>query len=430
MMVPITRLTGAYLAVATLGFSIIVYLFIKNEEWLTGGSYGFIGIPRAELLGYVLRDPMYSYYLNVGVAAVVYLTFARIEGSRFGRAINAIRQDADAARASGIRVTLLKSQCFVIAAFVAGLAGSLYAHEVRYLAPNDFTFWKSIEILIMVVIGGVGSLPGAILGAMVVVGLPEYLREIGDYRMLVFGAILMATMLFGEGGLAAMCATLGRWLARLLSRLDTEASAGQREGAVSISAPESGALLLEARGVTRLFGGLVALDAVDLAVRRGSVHGLIGPNGAGKTTLLNLIAGVYRVSSGDAALSRARHHAPLDGETRTCRHSADLSESQAVRRDDRARERRDRAARRDAFRIFRRSRCARRAIVARSAAFWIARRRRCTSSAWPSSPMCAHPRSPMDIAGCWRSPARSWPGRRCCCSTSRRPGSTSPRRRM
>jgi branched-chain amino acid transport system permease protein len=218
LMVPITRLTGAYLAVATLGFSIIVYLFIKNEEWLTGGSYGFIGIPRAQLFGYVLRDPMYTYYLNVGVAAIVYFTFARIEGSRFGRAINAIRQDADAARASGVRVTLLKSQCFVIAAFVAGLAGSLYAHEVRYLAPNDFTFWKSIEILIMVVIGGVGSLAGAILGAAVVVGLPEYLRAIGDYRMLVFGAILIATMLFGEGGLAAMFTALGRRLAALLPR--------------------------------------------------------------------------------------------------------------------------------------------------------------------------------------------------------------------
>jgi branched-chain amino acid transport system permease protein len=219
LMVPITRLTGAYLAVATLGFSIIVYLFLKNEEWLTGGSYGFISIPRAALFGYVLRDPIYSYYLNVGVAAIVYLTFARIEGSRFGRAINAIRQDPDAARASGLRVTLLKSECFVIAAFVAGVAGSLYAHEVRYLAPNDFTFWKSIEILIMVVIGGVGSLAGAILGAAVVVGLPEFLRGIGDYRMLVFGAILIATMLFGEGGLAAICATLGRRLGGLLMRL-------------------------------------------------------------------------------------------------------------------------------------------------------------------------------------------------------------------
>jgi len=218
LMVPITRLTGAYLAVATLGFSIIVFLFIQNEEWLTGGSYGFIGIPRAELFDYALRDPMWSYYLNVGVAAIVYFTFARIEGSRFGRAINAIRQDADAARASGIRVTLLKSECFVIAAFVAGLAGSLYAHEVRYLAPNDFTFWKSIEMLIMVVIGGVGSLAGAILGAAVVVGLPEYLRAIGDYRMLVFGAILIATMLFGEGGLAALFATLGRRVSALAMR--------------------------------------------------------------------------------------------------------------------------------------------------------------------------------------------------------------------
>ena len=228
MMVPITRLTGAYLAVATLGFSIIVYLVIKNEEWLTGGSYGFISIPRAALFGFVLRDPMYSYYLNVGVAAIVYLTFARIQGSRFGRAINAIREDPDAARASGLRVTLLKSECFVIAAFVAGLAGSLYAHEVRYLAPNDFTFWKSIEILIMVVIGGVGSLAGAILGAAVVVGLPEFLRGIGDYRMLVFGAILIATMLFGEGGLAAICTTLGRRLGGLVTRL-TPKPAGTNE---------------------------------------------------------------------------------------------------------------------------------------------------------------------------------------------------------
>jgi branched-chain amino acid transport system permease protein len=228
LMVPITRLTGAYLAVATLGFSIIVYLFIKNEEWLTGGSYGFIGIPRAELFGYVLRDAKSSYYLNVGVAAIVYFVFARIEGSRFGRAINAIRQDADAARASGIRVTLLKSECFVIAAFVAGLAGSLYAHEVRYLAPNDFTFWKSIEILIMVVIGGVGSLAGAILGAAVVVGLPEYLRAIGDYRMLVFGAILIATMLFGEGGLAALAATLGRRLHALAMRLILKPTASRK----------------------------------------------------------------------------------------------------------------------------------------------------------------------------------------------------------
>ena len=230
LMVPITRLTGAYLAVATLGFSIIVYLLLKNEEWLTGGSFGFMQIPRAALFGYVLRDAKYSYYLCVGVAAIVYFAFAQLRRSRFGRAINAIRQDEDAARASGIRVTLLKSECFVIAAFVAGIAGSLYAHEVRYLSPNDFTFWKSIEILIMVVIGGIGSLPGAILGAAVVVGLPELLRAIGDYRMLVFGAILMATMLFGEGGLAALMRAAGRWIAQFFMRwLPRPAAPPERE---------------------------------------------------------------------------------------------------------------------------------------------------------------------------------------------------------
>jgi branched-chain amino acid transport system permease protein len=219
LMVPITRLTGAYLAVATLGFSILIYLVLKNEEWLTGGSFGFIGIPRPTLFGFVLRHPMHSYYLCAGVAALVYFLLARIDGTRFGRAINAIRQDADAAAASGINVTFYKSQCFVIAAFAAGIAGSLYAHEVRYLAPNDFSFWKSIEILIMVVVGGMGSLPGAVLGASLVVGVPELLRELGDYRMPAFGAILIATMLFGEGGLAALCRGIARGFGAVLGRI-------------------------------------------------------------------------------------------------------------------------------------------------------------------------------------------------------------------
>jgi branched-chain amino acid transport system permease protein len=202
LMVPITRLSGVYLAVSTIGFSILVHLVLMNEEWLTGGTFGLIGIPRVSLFGYTLRSPAYSYLLCVGCALAVYAALARLERSRFGRAVNAIRQNEDAARSSGLPVTYLKSQCFVIAAFVAGLAGSLYAHQVRYLAPDDFTFWKSIEFLFMVVIGGVGSLFGAVLGAAFVVLLPEWLREIGDYRMLVFGALIVAAMLFGTRGLA------------------------------------------------------------------------------------------------------------------------------------------------------------------------------------------------------------------------------------
>lgn len=231
LMVPITRLTGAYLAVATLGFSILVYLLIKNEEWLTGGSFGLMGIPRPSLFGHVLRKPWEAYLLCVIVCLIVYFALGALQRSRFGRAINAIRQNEDAARASGVPVTLLKSQCFVIAAFVAGLAGSLYAHQVRYLAPNDFTFWKSIEILIMVVIGGMGSLFGAILGAAVVVLLPEILREIGDYRMLVFGAILMGVMLFGEAGVAGAFRAIGRRLERLGRATGTDTAGEAQERA-------------------------------------------------------------------------------------------------------------------------------------------------------------------------------------------------------
>jgi branched-chain amino acid transport system permease protein len=218
LMVPITRLSGVYLAVSTIGFSILVYLVLKNEEWLTGGTFGLIGIPRVSLFGYTLRNPAHSYLLCVCSALAVYAALTRLERSRFGRAVNAIRQNEDAARSSGIAVTFLKSQCFVIAAFVAGLAGSLYAHQVRYLAPDDFTFWKSIEFLFMVVIGGMGSLFGAVLGAAFVVLLPEWLREIGDYRMLVFGALIVAVMLFGEAGLAGFLRTIAGALGAAFGR--------------------------------------------------------------------------------------------------------------------------------------------------------------------------------------------------------------------
>ena len=118
-------------------------------------------------------------------------------------------------------MTLLKSQCFIIAAFVAGLAGSLYAHEVRYLAPDDFSFWKSIEFLFMVVIGGVGSLFGAVLVAAFIVILPEILRDIGDYRMVVFGGLIVVFMLFGQAGLAGIVETFIsslKFLSRLLNK--------------------------------------------------------------------------------------------------------------------------------------------------------------------------------------------------------------------
>jgi branched-chain amino acid transport system permease protein len=200
-LVPITRLLGVYLAVATLGFTIMVFLILLNEEWLTGGSFGLLAIPWPSI-GPVSLNETGIYFLCLAVLIVVYAAFVRLVDSRFGRALQAIMLDEDAARASGVNVTLYKSKCFVIAALVTGFAGCLFAHHSRYLNPDDFTFWRSIEILIMVAVGGIGSMTGAVIGAFIVVLLPEYLRAVNEWRFVIFGALLVLFMGLGKGGIA------------------------------------------------------------------------------------------------------------------------------------------------------------------------------------------------------------------------------------
>jgi branched-chain amino acid transport system permease protein len=122
--------------------------------------------------------------------------------------------DEDAARASGINVTYYKSQAFVVAAVITGFAGSLFAHHAHYLNPNDFTFWKSIEILIMVAVGGMGSFAGAVAGAFIVVLLPEYLRAVDEFRMVIFGGLLIVFMGLGHNGIAGLAAAIARRILR------------------------------------------------------------------------------------------------------------------------------------------------------------------------------------------------------------------------
>ncbi len=215
VLVPITRLRGIYLGVATLGFTIIVHLIMTNEEWLTGGTLGVMGISHPSIGPWKLDSEVAVYYLCLAVLAAVFLAFHRLGDSRFGRALQAIQLDEEAARASGINVTLVKSQCFVIAAVVTGFAGSLFAHHTQYLNPNDFTFWKSIEILMMAAVGGIGSLAGAVIGAFVVVILPEALRAIDQWRMVIYGALLIVFMGLGPRGMAGLFAlAVRRFLAR------------------------------------------------------------------------------------------------------------------------------------------------------------------------------------------------------------------------
>jgi branched-chain amino acid transport system permease protein len=234
-LVPITRLRGVYLAVATLGFTIIVHLVFLNEEWLTGGSFGMLNIPWPNLGPWRLKGETPTYLLCLAILVATLVTLHRLIPSRFGRALQAIMLDEDAARANGINITFYKSQAFVVAAVITGFAGSLFGHHAQYLNPNDFTFWKSIEILLMVAVGGIGSFAGAIVGAFAVTLLPEYLRALDEYRMIIFGAMLIAFMGLGHGGLAGLAAAVARRLLRL--RLQGDAVTGAARQADAVAAP-------------------------------------------------------------------------------------------------------------------------------------------------------------------------------------------------
>lgn len=213
VLIPIVRLPGTSLAVATLGFNTIVFLVLMNEDWVTGGSMGVMNIASPSIFSLRIDTERASYFLCLTVAAGTYIGIDRLVTSRIGRALMAISQDEDAATSCGISLIKYKMKCFVVAAFTAGLAGSLYAHTAQYINPNDFNFVKSLDILMMVVIGGIGSLPGAIVGSLVVVLTPEFLRTAGEYRLILFGVLVIVLVGVGRGGLAGLASLVGRRLA-------------------------------------------------------------------------------------------------------------------------------------------------------------------------------------------------------------------------
>ncbi len=223
-LVPITRLRGNELAVATLGFGAIIHAVILNEDWLTEGPFGMMRIPPLRLGPVWFETEFRFYYAALATTAGTYFAFRRLVRSRFGRALEAIRQNEEAARTAGINPVVYKSKVFVIAAVTAGLAGALFAHLNRYLNPNDFTLAESINILVMVVVGGLRSLQGAIAGAIILVFASEYLRAFKEYRMLIFGGLLVVFMALGAEGLRGLPLRLrdavARWTGFGLARAE------------------------------------------------------------------------------------------------------------------------------------------------------------------------------------------------------------------
>jgi branched-chain amino acid transport system permease protein len=199
---PIIHLRGDYLLIVTIGMVEIVRIaLINNVFGITGGANGIFGIARPEIFGFRIRRPHEFFYLIWAFMAVTIYLFYRLENSRFGRALTYLREDDVAAEGSGINTAHYKLAAFVIGAFWAGMVGTLYAAKMTIIAPESFNFWESVVMFMIVLLGGSGSIPGVILGAFLVVGLPEIFREFATARMLIFGAAMVAMMIFRTEGI-------------------------------------------------------------------------------------------------------------------------------------------------------------------------------------------------------------------------------------
>ncbi|MHB9028834.1 MAG: branched-chain amino acid ABC transporter permease [Candidatus Latescibacterota bacterium] len=209
------RLRGQYLAMATLGLGEIVYITSGAAVELTGGPSGFSGIPSMSVAGFVFKSGLSKYYLVWGLVVFFIIVSLNIIHSRVGRALRSIHGDEIAAQAMGVDISRYKIKAFVYSAILASIAGSLYIHHMRFVSPSGFSLNKSILFLIMIMSGGIGSLWGAVVGAILFTLLPEFLKFFQEYDILVYGAVLMAIMIFLPDGLTGLASRVFGYLVRM-----------------------------------------------------------------------------------------------------------------------------------------------------------------------------------------------------------------------
>jgi len=322
---PTLRLRGDYLAIVTLGFGEIVPIVARNWPYMTNGAIGLNGVQPPRLLGYSFGvDSEPFYYLGLLMIAALIMIILRLQNSRIGRAWMAIREDEIAASAMGINRVSLKLLAFAVGAGFGGMTGAFYVSKLQTATPDMFMFPVSVMILVMIVLGGMGSVYGVVLAAIILQllqswflqDLTGWIHKLGHWvdsawlqRVdlvqsieLIFGIILVTMMLFRRQGLIpATRPTPALTLEQQTAHVGRGGFAAPIRG-IEPKTAEPQRAMIEIRKLTRRYGGIVAVKDLDIVVESNSIVALIGPNGSGKSTTFNLITGMDEPSAGQVLL--------------------------------------------------------------------------------------------------------------------------------
>ena len=352
---PALRVTGPYLAMVTLAFGTIIQILINEMTFLTEGPIG-IKVAKPSFFGHKLNEVEY-YYVVAVLMVLALVVVHRILKSHLGRAFEALRDSPVACDCMGVSVYRYKVYAFVVSAALAGLAGSLYTYSEEYISPNTYNFELTIMFLLAVIMGGRKTRSGALIGALIVVMLPSLLSDIElfrkiasvlaiavvgmsvynvvrqvktprelavpviatvgmaafsfqlenitDWRLTIFGLMTLFVVYYLQDGVVGFSKDL---LSRFVKPAASHAVKAPRAAVRAWSAPQHAAgagtgPLLQAQQILMQFGGLKALNQVDLSIERGTIHGLIGPNGSGKSTMMNVLTGIYQPTAGQVVFN-------------------------------------------------------------------------------------------------------------------------------
>lgn len=297
---PSLRSSGPYLAVTTIAYGLIIYTIINEQETLTNGTKG-IHVGPISIGDFAFTGNRFFYIAYPCMILVMWImhNFGR---SFWGRAFEAIKYSSIAAEACGINRTYYKISAFVISAAIAGFAGGLFTQLDQYIAPGTFSLDFSILALMALIFGGLRSNLGNFIGMSLVVILPDLFTAFADYRLMAFGILLLLTLFFLPTGIAGLLRKgWQRFFAKAndeKQRLELAAQAQQDTSPLFRSTLDPATKVLVLEKARMQFGGLVAVNDLEMTVKAGTVHGLMGPNGSGKSTTVNIITGVYVPTSG------------------------------------------------------------------------------------------------------------------------------------